>query len=399
MKAVLTMVFTFLATAILQAGTMPTRTEIESAMPAVRKAMADDWAALERGGKTLAAIAEDSLSHGHKAKSSAERFMLLKGAVFLFVQAGLFDRAAETLAAMRSEFEGMPEKTADEIAKQATSDNAIAKKILNESLTISDGWKIPANLKTPLVRKLYLNKDTTMDFAAIPPGTFQMSNAGGKGSHKVTISHPFWISRTYVTTRQYAATTYREGLQNETMAEYERLFPDMDVAAFRFMANDYERACRKLNEKFASRLPEGYEFRLPTEAEFEYALRQGNGKAKPLLVESLSKRLCKNKGVDFKGGVRLLPRGGANGWGVMDGFVDAVHVMDKVDIAKEYMSKMRNSYLVNSDAVNKIASYADGEVDPVRRGKYRLIRHSTNMRILAKYHHGLARIVIGPKLR
>ena len=104
-----------------------------------------------------------------------------------------------------------------------------------------------------------------MKFVLIPAGTFQMgSTTGDKDEqpvHQVTISKPFYMGETEVTQAQWKAImgTNPSLFQGDPNRPVEQVWWD-DVQAF----------IRKLNEKEAVNL-----YRLPTEAEWEYAARAG----------------------------------------------------------------------------------------------------------------------------
>ncbi|MFH0909549.1 MAG: SUMF1/EgtB/PvdO family nonheme iron enzyme [bacterium] len=110
-----------------------------------------------------------------------------------------------------------------------------------------------------------------MEFVPVEAGSFQMGSEDGhndeKPVHGVRITKPFWMGKYEVTQEEYRkisgqAPSYFKGdrLPVETVNWNE-------AVAF----------CRKLTEQeqAAGRLPEGYEYRLPTEAEWEYAARGG----------------------------------------------------------------------------------------------------------------------------
>ncbi len=362
-------------------------------MPAVREAVADDWHKMETGVKSAVDVAVVSMSRARRAKSASGRFLLMKGAVDLNVRAGDVERAAEALAAMRAEFPDMSDKTMRSIAG-ATANADRAAEVVARSVALRDAWNFPNGFVTPLLRTLRLGGDAEIDFCAIPPGEFRMSNAGGRGTHKVKLTRPFWMTRTYVTDRQLC-TAFPSRRRNERAEKCEETFPEMDVASFRMFAADYEDMCEALNDRFAGCIPEGYVFRLPTEAELEYALRQGDGEAALVRAEHLTGELCMKRGC-ASGGIRLLPRDKANGWGLLVGFVEAMHVMDCVDVSANRERSFRYGMTADAEVVNAIASYADGEIDPVRRGGWRMVRFLSKDRILARRHWGLARIVIGP---
>ena len=389
----------FITIAAASALAMPTRTELERAMPSVREAMAGDWAAMMHGEQTLADTAEASAKRAVTAASDAERFLYFKGAVDMYMRLGANDKVCETLADMCKAFSDIDDETLREILWLAGCDAEAVERIAANTLaTILGPWNIPPDFATPLVRTLELGNNVEISFAAIPSGTYNMSNAGGGKSHVVSITHPFWISRTFVTVRQLDAMTPGEPKRhNFVTEEYEAVFPDMDIAAFRFTARDYDKICAALNVKFADILPPNYEFRLPTEAELEYAMRQGNGKAQLYYAESSTKSLCEKRGVKAKGDIRVLPRTSTNSWGVVGGFIEANHTLDGLDIGKAHKAKLWHGQMLVDDApVNEVAAYTDGEIDPVRRGGYRMVRFKDKRRILAKGHIGLARIVLAP---
>lgn len=115
------------------------------------------------------------------------------------------------------------------------------------------------------------------DVAPIPAGTFQMGSNGTSGSpyyvgtdetvHTVTLSQSFWMAQYEVTQAEYQAVTgsnpaYHTGANN----------PVETVSWFDAMSYC---SLLTIQESAAGNLPEGYEYRLPTEAEWEYACRAG----------------------------------------------------------------------------------------------------------------------------
>jgi formylglycine-generating enzyme required for sulfatase activity len=111
----------------------------------------------------------------------------------------------------------------------------------------------------------------SLNLIAITAGTFQMGSVAvgppATPVHAVTISRPFWIGRHEVTQAQYQAVT---GTNPSIYQGSNR--PVENVNWFDAVAY-----CDALSvqEAAAGRLPSGYEYRLPTEAEWEYCCRAG----------------------------------------------------------------------------------------------------------------------------
>lgn len=130
-----------------------------------------------------------------------------------------------------------------------------------------------ANRKIPFseAAEHYVVGGLEMSFVRIMPGNFTMGNAMGavneRPEHQVTLQHPFYIAACLTTQAQYRelmedSPSYFEGGDNpvECVSWYQAL-----------------EFCRRLSERenVAKRLAEQAFFRLPTEAEWEYACRSG----------------------------------------------------------------------------------------------------------------------------
>jgi len=103
----------------------------------------------------------------------------------------------------------------------------------------------------------------------IAAGTFEMgsNNPGPQAVHTVTISQPFWMGRYEVTQSEYAAMLLTAPSN----------FQGADLPVEKVTWNDARAYCAALTayESLAGNVPLGYEYRLPTEAEWEYACRAG----------------------------------------------------------------------------------------------------------------------------
>ena len=126
-----------------------------------------------------------------------------------------------------------------------------------------------ADAGIPLARVKDLGGGVKMRTILIPPGEFMMgspSSESGRYSdegpvHKVRITKPFYMGVYEVTQAQYRKVRYR----NPSYFS----FWGNDRPVERVSWNDAVEFCKKLSEK------EGGQYRLPTEAEWEYTCRAG----------------------------------------------------------------------------------------------------------------------------
>jgi formylglycine-generating enzyme required for sulfatase activity len=117
-------------------------------------------------------------------------------------------------------------------------------------------------------------------FVVIQPGTFLMGSNAATGYpyfpeagwpaqpvRTVTISNPFWIGETEVTQAQYSAL----------MGTNPSWFQDANRPVEQVSWFDAHAYCAALTaqQSAVGNLPPGYQYRLPTEAEWEYACRAG----------------------------------------------------------------------------------------------------------------------------
>ncbi|MEI6425696.1 MAG: formylglycine-generating enzyme family protein, partial [Lentisphaerota bacterium] len=166
----------------------------------------------------------------------------------------------------------------------------------------------------PVPNRKWMIPDLKMNFAPIAPGFFMMGsdkalNSADNKPHAVSITKPFWIGLCEVTIGQFLYFLQNpNGDPNEPKKadrdkeiswtndycpitkEYKMKSGGGDfwgdenqpIVAINWKAAD--QFCKWLTkrESLAKRLPAGYEYRLPTEAEWEYACRASTAKDKAL---------------------------------------------------------------------------------------------------------------------
>jgi formylglycine-generating enzyme required for sulfatase activity len=134
------------------------------------------------------------------------------------------------------------------------------------SIGLTNG--LSTTLSAPLYPGLALIPAGTFDMGSDAPGGAPYFNgAPSKPVHAVTISRPFWMGRTEVTQAQYQAL----------MGTNPSLYLGADRPVERVSWFDAQAYCAALNAQQSAlgQLPDGYHYRLPTEAEWEYACRAG----------------------------------------------------------------------------------------------------------------------------
>ena len=119
-----------------------------------------------------------------------------------------------------------------------------------------------------------LSDTVNLDMIWIEPGTFIMGSPEdelGRNEdetpHQVKLTQGYWLGKYEVTQAQYEAV----------MGTNPSYFKGADLPVENVNWFDAKEFCAKLTaiEREAGRLPEGYEYTLPTEAQWEYACRAG----------------------------------------------------------------------------------------------------------------------------
>ena len=179
-----------------------------------------------------------------------------------------------------------------------------------------------------------LSDTVNLDMVWIKPGTFMMGSPetelgriNNEIQHQVTLTKGYWLGKYEVTQAQY------EAVMGEDPAKEYGLYFGSDYGIgdnypeYYVSYSDAMNFCEKLTaqERAAGRLPDGYEYTLPTEAQWEYACRAGTSTAlnsgKNL---TSSNNACPNMDevgwYGFNSGYTTCPVGQkkANAWGLYD---------------------------------------------------------------------------------
>lgn len=173
------------------------------------------------------------------------------------------------------------------------------------------------NIKTLQAKSFEIPDSAGVTMLRIEAGSFLMGSpqeevarGADEVQHKVTISRPFYMAQTEITQDQYLpvmvpnykplfirAAAFGHSLPEvhqggPAITESQYLGPTEKNPMDGVTWQKSVKFCKVLTEKErkAERLPEGYAYRLPTEAEWEYACRAGT--AGPFNVEGDLKTFC-----------------------------------------------------------------------------------------------------------
>ena len=115
--------------------------------------------------------------------------------------------------------------------------------------------------------------DVMLEMVRIKAGSFMMGspeNELGRNDneeqYRVTLTRDYFLGKYEVTQRQWQAVMGN----NPSRSQRGNNYPVESVSW-----NDAKKFCEKLNELYKGKLPQGYCFDLPTEAQWEYACRAG----------------------------------------------------------------------------------------------------------------------------
>ena len=130
--------------------------------------------------------------------------------------------------------------------------------VTNDSDTFSGSFQL--NLSGVLLKMVKVKKG---QFLMGSPDD-EVGRTGDEKQHSVTLTQDYWLGETQVTQKQWIAIMG----DNPSCFKQGDEFPMENVSWDNTM-----RFCEKLNQEFKEMLPKGYQFSLPSEAQWEYACR------------------------------------------------------------------------------------------------------------------------------
>jgi formylglycine-generating enzyme required for sulfatase activity len=116
-----------------------------------------------------------------------------------------------------------------------------------------------------------VNPNPALNMVPIAPGTFQMGSTAGNPDEQpvrqVTLTAPFWMGKYEVTQAEY------QTVMGSNPSSFQGAQRPVETVSW----NSAVAYCQALTaiEQAAGRVPQGYQYRLPTEAEWEYCCRAG----------------------------------------------------------------------------------------------------------------------------
>ena len=247
----------------------------------------------------------------------------------------------------------------------------------------------------PADKKFNLAKGIDVEMIGCPAGEFIMGESS-RGQeffpHNVKISRPFWLSKTRVTFEQYE-TFKKTGAKEKELEKWAvtEALGGRQCPVWGISYEEFLRFCEVLTRKHKGKIPKGYVFRPPTEAEWEYAYRTDTTDENdphcwqtcdqkldqlPLFrlkkVQELADAKVKAMGIDvFKMPDYLFPSPKvgtqpSNKWGICD-LLDFGNELtfDTIDRSKNVNSQGKwHWHLVNPN--NQVFHYELSETDPLK---------------------------------
>jgi hypothetical protein len=273
-----------LFSSLLSVASLGAMTEYEKERQEARRLLSEDFVALNEGRLSLQQMGDKVFTLAQKEREGLRRRIFLEGAKRFFERAGNKERVKEVDV------------------------------YINLSLPSGKAVTLPIGIYGEV------------EFAHCPTGSVDLSVHWRNGKTvNVTLTRPYWIMKYPLTVCQAALYPPLDAPKHRTNHNY--TCPNRHLA---------EEICKCFTKYFKDVLPEGYEIRLPTLAEWEHAYHAGTRDKKSLFFDLL--HIHKNDEVEHK--VRYdydrkkeQRKQAVNDWGIGD-WCDHEKVYDMVDPSK-----------------------------------------------------------------
>ena len=239
---------------------MPTPEQTKKVEPLVMDLMRDDQAALKSGKKTRVEVAESAMELAEKADSEAAKLLLMKGAFNLYVRAGEFDKAIETLQSLQAAIPDIPPANVANIIEASlrgaarNGERARLYKLLGET-----------KAETKVDLPSHINLPSHVESKAIAASVKERSSIASilQGMIKLP-GHDCWLSATELTQGQW------ESVMGYNISKVK----GADLPVEMVSRDDCDVFLERLNQTEEVRASR-FEFRLPSGEEWDFAVHAG----------------------------------------------------------------------------------------------------------------------------